>query len=404
MAFGKAKVNNMNLRQSMRRGTKRGSSGGGGGRSAPFYVNKYQPPVKGPADIIRLIPGQFPTQRIDHDNKDFARSPDGEPVVDNLPYYKYISYFHATKQKSLIGSEGPLGEFKGKAAPCIAADWFWWEWRQRQASGNKDHPKSISRSEKFALTVLVQAPFYQVPQVDKNTGAVRVNENTKEPYYDLKQGSVRGNDEYAAAGYKKKDGHRQHWSLSYGHWQVLNDFSDGLARHCRACGGHDCIEEVALLCQNCGEAIVIMAETSLSDEDLTRLRNEEVQCPNCKHMGYLEDAIQCTQCDHGEPATIFDFDLEVKRTPTANSENSQQTTLNILRAIGPRPIDSKYGEDLRKALNLPKIFTPTPLDVQRKMFGDPPSDDDAPPQRSPVNNSSRASYENGEDESETESE
>lgn len=400
MAFGKPKSNNMNLRQKMRRGTKRATGGGGGGRSAPFYVNKYQPPTKGPADIIRLIPGAFATPRVDHDNKDFFRDETGAPIVDDLPYFKYISYFHAVKEKSIIGSEGPLGEFKGKADPCIAADWFWHEWRIRKDTGNKDHPKSISRSEKFALTVLVQSPFYEVPQLDRNN-KVRINDKTKKPFTDWKQGPRRGSSEYEAAGYPRKEGHRQHWSLPFGHWQTLQDFAESLGHHCRACGGHDCIEEVALLCQNCGDAVVVMADTTLSDDDLFRLRNEEVQCPYCKCMGYLQDVIQCTQCDHGEQATIFDFDLEVKRTPTANSEFSNQTTLNILRALGPRPIDAIYGEDLRKPLNLPKIFAPTPLDLQVKMFGEPPSeDDDGETKRAPATGS--RTYSNDADQNEEE--
>lgn len=383
MAFGKQRPSNMNLRQQMRRGTKRPTGGGGGGRGAPFYVNKYQPPTKGPADIIRLIPGQYMTPRIDDEARDFYKGEDGKPIMDAFPYFKYVSYFHGTKMKSIIGSEGPLGMYKGKAAPCIAADWYWWEWRQRQASGNKDHPKSVSRSEKFALTALIQAPFYQVPQIDNVTKQLRINPNTKEPYYDWKQGSRRGNDEFAAAGYKKKDGHRQHWSLPFGHWQTLSDFGESLSHHCRGCGAHDSIQVLALLCQYCGDAIVEMDTTALSDEDIARLSNEEVQCPTCKALGYLEDSIRCLNCDHGEPATLFDFDLEVKRTPTANSDFSNQTTLNILRALGPRAIDPAYGEDLRKPLNLPKIFAPTALDVQRQYFGEPPTDEE-PQQRTPV--------------------
>lgn len=389
MAFGKndANLQGMSLRQKMKLGARRAPKSSGG-RSAPYFVNKYEPPTTGPADIIRLIPGEYEKPVIDYESKDYATDEHGKPVVAVFPFFRYINYFHGTKQIGCIGSEGPLGEFKGKGNPCTAADWFWWEWRERQRNsvGGKPalKPKSMSRSDKWAFTVVVQAPFYQVPQIDKQTGSIRVNPNTKEPYCDWRKGAVRGNDEYAAAGHKRKEGHRQHWSLSYGHFRTLTEYEDSLARHCRSCGGNNTIEELALICRNCGEAIVIFEETALAEDDIARMRDEAVQCPHCKYNGYLESMIQCTNCDKPESATLFDFDLEVKRIPNSDDANSKQTNLQILRAIGPRPLNPKYGEDLRKPLELDKIFAPTTVEQQEKMFGVPPDDSQEPLQRTPV--------------------
>ena len=374
-AFGKdrGKVGNMNLRQQMKRGTKRAPRGGGGKGGAPYFVNKYQPPDTGASDIIRVIPGEFVTPRVDFDSKDFYYNEDGSVVTDTLAYMKYIEYYHGTKNRSFIGSEGPLGEFKGKGDKSIGADWFWYEWRLRKAKNSKQ-PNSIRRSEKFAFTVLVQAPFYKVPRVDKESGNLVMNQNTNEPFYDWMKGSKRGNDEYAAAGYERKEGHLQHWSLSYSHWNTLSEYTDSLARHCRSCNSNDSIEQVALLCQHCGEAIVEFDSTSLSDEDLEKVRNEPTACHSCGVVDYLSDMIRCNQCDHGEQATLFDFDLEVKRVKTAGDSDSKQTSLQILRAIGPRPIDQMYGEDLRKSLPLDKIFAPTPIERQIELFGNVPAE------------------------------
>lgn len=395
-AFGKdrERASKMNLRQQFRRSSKKAPKTGGGGGGGQYYFNKYQPPVVGAADIIRLIPGKYPTPRVDLDAKDYVRDEAGNIVVDEMTFVKYIEYYHGTKQRSCIGSEGPLGDFKGKGEPCVAGDWFWWEWRQRQKN-HSDSPKAMSRRERFAVTALVCAPFYKVPQVDGN-GQLRVNETTKEPYYEWKKGSKRGNDELAAAGYERKEGHLQHWSLGTAHWKSLIEYSDSLAHHCRACGNKDCIREVALVCQSCGDAVVEFENTSLSDEDIDRLRNEEVQCPHCQHFGYLEDIIECTQCGRGEQATLFDFDLEVKRVETTEG-NSKQTSLQILRAIGPKPIDPIYGEDLRKPLDLVKIFSPTPIQKQIELFGQVPPEDgaqqgQASPQRQPSTTKGSRSY------------
>jgi len=398
MAFGKNNeaLKKMSLRQKMRMGSKRAPKTGGG-RAAPYFVNRYEPPVTGPSDIIRLIPGEFAMPVVDQDNRDYLYDETGKVVEMVYPFYRYINYFHGGKKRGCIGSEGALGEFKGKGDPCIAADWYWWEWRQRQITGDKDHPKAMSRGDKWAFTVVVEAPFYQVPQIDNVTKQLRINPNTKEPYTDWRKGSVRGNDEYAAAGYKRKEGHRQHWSLSYGHFRVLTEYEDTLARHCRTCGGNNTISEIALLCQNCGEAIVVMAETALSDEELIRMRDEAVQCPHCKHNGFLESMIECSGCSKPESATLFDFDLEVKRVPNSDG-GGKQTALQILRAIGPRPLPAKYGEDLRKPLDLKKIFAPTPLAEQEKTFGLPPEDEEAQIPRTPVTRSSMVSHEEPADE------
>lgn len=377
MAFGKdrGRVGNMNLRQQMKRGTKRAPRGGGGKGGAPYFVNKYQPPDSGRPDIIRIIPGNYPTPRIDFDAKDFVRDENNQIVTDPYTYFKYIEYYHATRNRGAIGSEGPLGEFKGKGEPCIGADWFWYEWRQRQANGSKN-PNSMSRRERFAFTVLVQAPFYKVPRTDKNTGQVVLNQTTNEPYYDWVKGSKQGNDDLAASGFERKEGHLQHWSMGSAHWNTLSEYADNLARHCRHCSSHDSIEEVAYVCQHCGEAVVELASTSLSDEDLEKVRDEPTMCPHCNIVDFLETMIQCTQCNQGEQATLFDFDLEVKRVKTAGQDGNG-TALTIMSAKGPRPIDAIYGDDLRKPLPLEKIFAPTSIEKQIELFGQPPTNDQA---------------------------
>lgn len=375
MAFGKDKstfVSKMNARQQMRRSTKRPAKTGGGG--GLYFLNKFTPPVTGPAALIRLIPGQYAIPRVDMEAKDFVYGPDNKPVMDEYSYYKYVEYFHGIKKKGCIGSEGPLGIFKGKGERCLAAEWYWYEYNRRQKTGAKK-PNSMRRSERWAVTALVQAPFYKAPSEDRD-GRRKINPSTGEPYYNWTAGSRKRNDELAAAGYDSKDGHLQHWSMPYGHWAVLTEHSDVLANHCRACGAQDSIEEVALLCQGCGDAVVEMNSTSLSEEELAQLRDEEVRCPFCGFTGYLEDMIRCTSCTQGERATIFDFDLEVKRVKTTGSDGNEQTALQILRALGPRGIPTVYGDDLRKPLDLPRIFSPTSNEQQEAMYGVPPDADD----------------------------
>lgn len=373
MAFGKEpnSATAMSPRQQLKFGTNRAPRTGGSGGGGAMYRDAYRPPSDGTTDMVRIVPGNYLTPLVDYENKDYIYDEHGNIAQTSLPYYKYISYYYAPRKYSLIGSEGPLGEFKGKGAPCLAADWYWYEWRVRgRSSPPAKSPNSINRTDKFAVTALIQAPFYKVPQM-KN-GVVQMNDTTKQPYMEWAKGSVRGNDEFAAGNYDKKDGHSMHWSMNFMHWNTLRTYANSLACHCRACNTRDSIRELALVCRNCGEGIVEFDTTSLSDADLVKVREDKVLCPVCKYNGFLDNIIQCDNCQHGEEATLFDFDLEVSQVKT--SEESKNTTLQITKAVGPRAIDGRFVGTLRQPLDLPKIFQPFSMEKQRSVLGELPAD------------------------------
>jgi hypothetical protein len=391
MAFGKDKaaVAGMNLRQQMRQGTKRAPKGGGGGGGGALYRDQYRPPQDGTSDIVRILQGNYATPRVDFDAKDFLRDDEGNIVIDSLPYLKYIEYYYVPRNMTLVGSEGPLGGFKGKGEPCLASDWYWYEWNERKANGT-DKPNTLRRSEKNAVSVLVQAPFYHVPQTDKD-GKVRINPATKQPWMVWAKGSVRGNDELAAGGYEKKNGHVMHWPFNFNHWNTLTSYANGLYSSCRSCNGQDSIRELALVCRACGECVVDFSDTTLSDAELNKIREEEVKCHHCGFHGFLENMIKCENCPNGEEATLFDFDLEV--TQVKASDGGKGSNLLIQKAIGPRPINNLYGENERKGLDLTKVYAPFTMEQQLKILGPLPTATDQPQgtgTRQPVNNGSRS--------------
>jgi hypothetical protein len=389
-AFGKDKaaIAAMNLRQQMRQGTKRAPRGGGGGGGGALYRDQYYPPKDDTVDLVRILPGSYATPMVDFDAKDYARDEENNIITATYPYFKYIEYYYAPRKYTLVGSEGPLGGFKGKGEPCLAADWYWYEWNARKITGD-EKPNSIRRSEKTAMSVLVQAPFYKVPQTDAD-GKARINEKTKEPWMHWVKGSTRGNDAYAAGGYEKKNGHVMHWAFGYNHWNTLTSYANGLASSCRNCNTRDSIRELALTCRECGDAVVDFSDTTLSDAELNKLRDELVKCHHCGHHGYLENMIRCDNCPRGEEATLFDFDLEVMQVKA--SDGGKGTNLVIRKAIGPRPIDKMYGEEERKGLDLSKIYAPFSMEQQLKILGPLPSaeEDAGAGQRQPSNTGTRS--------------
>lgn len=395
MAFGKDENSPvirtaMNMRQQLRHGTRRPQSGGGGkgGGGGLFYRDKYYAPDDGTTDTIRLLPGHYLLPEIDDVNKDYLYDADGNVVHTESPFFKCISYYFAPRKYTFIGSEGPLGSFKGKGEPCLASDWYWYEWNKRKDTG-LETPNSIRRSDNFVFSVLVQAPFYYVEQT--KDGKVQTNDKGK-AYMEWKMGSKTGRDQYAAAGYEKTEGRVLHWPLNFHQYNYILAYADALATNCRACSTEESIREIALVCRACGEAVVEMDTTNLSGIELAKFRNEPVTCTFCKHTGYLEDIVECTACGNPEPSTLFDYDLDITRVLDPTGKSTQKQLL-IQKARGPRAISSTYGEDLRKPLDLPKIYAPFTMEQQQRILGPLPSDEPAPdnarPARTPVTGQSR---------------
>lgn len=398
MAFGKD--NNspvirsaMNVRQQLRHGTRRPQQGSGGNRggSSLFYRDKYHPPEDGTVDTVRLIAGQYLLPEVDGETKDYVYDDEGNVVHTEAPYFKFQQYYFHPKKRYMVGSEGPLGGFKGKGEPCLASDWFWYEWNKRKETG-LETPNTIRKTEMYAFSVLVQAPFYYVEQTDQH-GVVQKNDAGK-PYMEWRKGSKTGKDEYAAAGYEKTDGRVLHWPVNYHRYNYLLAYSDALATNCRSCSGEETIREIALICRACGEAVVDMDTTNLSGIELNKFRNDPVTCTYCQHTGYLEDVIECTKCSTPSPGTLFDFDLDLTLVVDPSGKNNQKN-LQIQKARGPRPINAMYGEDMRKPLDLAKIYAPFSMEQQLKILGPVPVETDgaAPdntrPPRQPVTSGHR---------------
>lgn len=361
---------------------------GGGGGGAPYFVNSYKPSI-GAVDTIRLLPGQYMTPIVDFDAKDLVRGEDGQPLLEAEPYIQFVEHYSGAKNRSSICSAGPLGNFKGKGEPCLACDWFWYEWRVRQSTGDKKKPKSMSKRDMWALSVLVQAPFHKVDEIDSQTNQPRINPNTKQPYYKWLICTGRG-CEHCAAGREVKQGHVQHWPMGRDHFNTLIDYSGMISKHCSVCGTENCIEEIAYVCghEDCGEAVIDMTTTSLNDQQIEEMATQMVTCPTCRRKTFLSSVFRCPVCEGGgrvgARATIFDVDFKVKRITDSTGE-SDKTILTIVGTSKPGPVNNIYGPDLRKPLDLVKIYSPTDMQRQLAFYGEVPADPGEGQQRSPVN-------------------
>jgi hypothetical protein len=176
--------------------------------------------------------------------------------------------------------------------------------------------------------------------------------------------------------------------MGYGHYNTLLSRQDQIGRNCVSCGGTNCIRTLAWLCRNteCGNAVIDLTTTELSPDDIQKLTKKVTTCPFCRHLGYLEEYVECDNCTpvgrNPVRATLFDVDMNVMRVENAarNDGKKSGTTLQVSQWTEARAIPERYAEMVKKVFPLDRIYCPTPLDQQAKMLKLPlPSVGGAPP-------------------------
>lgn len=350
MAFGKNDSNLGNVggfrNQARQYDQKRARPAGNFGGAQ--FRDKYQPSTDDP-DEIRIIRGNYEV--------DLGQA-DGTLVKQQLSYFPYIEHFHATMKKGSICSAGPFGNFKNKGEPCRGCEQFWGD----KNAGRKNGP--MSKRELWGFTVLHYATYAKVPQIDRQTGQARTNDQGV-PYTEWAH--VLPHKRHEFKDVEMRDHHVMHWSIGFGHSEVLRDYDKEIGKSCVSCGGRDTIVCEAWTCSNCGEALIEPATTHLSPKEVDKLTAEPVRCGSCHAEELMNEIISCSKCPNAKRADIFDVDMRLKRVKS-EERNSNQTKLIITGWSDPRPIDQRYTE-IAKPLALDKIFQPTPYQKQEEMYG-----------------------------------
>lgn len=330
-----------------------------GGGGAPFFVNQYKPSLE-EADTIRIIEGHYKVKEA------VGEGDQAQVRETELPFYPWTEHFDGRNRKSCICSAGPFAGNRKKSEPCHGCS-IHFETREVGADGKKKSGR-MSRSEKYAFSVLDYGRYHKMQQVDHQTGQVKRNDKG-EPYYNWAKCDGVGCDGCKAQA-ETTSGQTRHWSLGYGHYQTLLSADDMVGKSCVNCGGYETIDGLAWVCPNCGEAHIDLRTTSLKIDQVKETVLRDFHCP-CGYNGFLNEIISCRQCTQAggaaRRATIFDVDMQVKRVETGTGDN-KQTILMIVRTSPPRPIDKAF-EALGKPLPLEKTYAPTPLEVQAQQFG-----------------------------------
>jgi hypothetical protein len=349
--------------------------GGGGGLT---FIDQFKPSTDIP-DLIRIVPGDYEVQQA---------TPEGEIETTRQPYVAFGEHFHGTLKRSCVCSAGPLYGWKDKRSPCYACDIFWQGMTVGQDGKKKKGP--MSRRDMSSFTVIHYHPYHEVEQVDSTTGQYRVNARTGQPYTNWVKCEGRG-CKMCQAGKKTNPAHRLHWDMGTGHMGTLWEYDKEIGRSCATCSGRDTIEWDAMVCRQCGEAKVVRDETNLKPKEIEEIYGSLNTCSACGFKGFLREIISCRNCTplgrEPERATIFAVDMKVKRAEPESGGN--QTTLMIPQWNDPSPVAQQFAE-FNKPMPLEKIFAPTSLENQAKVFDLSPAaiqgliKGKQPPQRQPV--------------------
>lgn len=343
---------------SRREETRGQRSGGGGGGHGARFSNQFKPSTTD-IEVGRLIPGQYQIQSVDKN---------GTLVTETLEYMPFTEHYDGRTGNSSICSAGPFYFRKDKRDSCEGCD-LHWSTREKDAKGQMK--SRVSRREMYAFNWLDYSTFYKVEQRDKKTGAIKTNPQSGDPYWHW----VKATGQYAGVKRENREatkGRLLHWSMGHTHYNALLEYDGFIGKSCTSCGTKDSIESVAWLCPSCNEPLIILEETELDPKEIQKLVAQEMHCNACNTSGVPYEYIECTgsnkdgsPCINPVRACIFDVDLSVKRLEGTGDSNATQ--LLITNWSAPCPIDPVY-ESIAKPMDLPKIFAPTPLEVQKIMF------------------------------------
>ena len=340
-------------------------------KGLPSWANNFSP-NEGQPDSIRLIPGEYDAERIN--------ATTGEIYSEKVPWMEFTEHFHATNKKSIICSAGIHrdNDWK-KAQPCRGCDIWREDLQERQRiereTGVKPQgPKRMSKQTKYAFLVLDMGDFFKGFRLDER-GQPRSNSSTGQRYTDWIKYFDPSQPEYVLAYHESvrtqkpmewKHGLIQSWPVGYGQFNVISGYVDLIQRHCRSCGGMECLHTSTWVCPFCSAPTFQAGASTLPQDEVKKLVNQIKVCTNCNQQAYPKAVTHCRYCQNPVPANLYDVDLRVYQTRV-----NKTPQLQIPWSSQPKAIDPSFTDSLAKIPELVKKFAPTPYEEQVTLFGQP---------------------------------
>jgi hypothetical protein len=344
-------------------------------KPSPSWANNYEPP-EGSTDLVRLIPGKYESQRIDQVT--------GAVIVEETGWYEFVEHYHGTLRKGMICTAGVYRwADKSKAQPCRGCDISNEDFEERKrierATGHKPtNPNRMGASTKYAFIILQLGEpsqgghFYKGYQYDRDN-RVSVGKNGGQPFMEWRKyiGQQEPEFQHIARDLQTqgkqvewKVGHVQTWPANYGMFKTLEAYSDMLQKHCKNCGGQNCLHTQSYACPHCSYPTI--QDTATPADKVKEIVNQVVTCRNCNQKAYPYAIQACSYCQNGRSASIWDVDFQFCKTKV-----NKTSQLMIPWSSPPKAIDPMYAKVMEKLPNVLTKFAPTPYEDQVQLFGHP---------------------------------
>lgn len=316
--------------------TQNRSRGGGGGYGLSIRFNNRWRPPQNRATKARLIAGDYVGL-------------DGQPVE----YFPYVEHFVARSNKSFICSKqykqegADLITVGGKCLGCEAMD---------EGAGD------ISWRLLHAFNAIHLAYYHLKPVFDKdNKPIMRKAREGQEARQAMEKVECEGRRcKHCKEGLEKVFGKKVHWSVGTGHLGDLGGVVDEIGRDCKECGQSGSLYVVSYECSKCGDMVIDMDNTDLTDEQIDNAAAQKHRC-SCGHNDFMLRQHECENCQDPEPLSIFDCDIEIKR-----SGEGTQSTVQIPRWTATEL--SKELKEMAKPYNFKRVFAADNFDWQAKVL------------------------------------
>lgn len=365
MAFGKnaqARAKVGSFRQQSAAYTKKGNFGGSQKRGLPYFIDMYKPSTDY-VDTLRFLPGPF----VDEDAE---TTPDGQvrivPVQTN--FKKFVEHFDGHMSKGAICSSKSWQSIEEQRNSCHGCDIFW-ETAERNSTGRLESSR-MSRQNKYAFAVYDYGSYHKVPQTDRQTGQVKLNPRTKEPYFNWVKCQGQGCD-MCRAGLEVKYGTSTHWPVNFTELQIIRAAEADIGDSCKTCQTAKSITSIAWLCQNCQECCIDMQSSNFKKDELLKMTDEPFQCPHCGQKDLLTEVYECSVCSsrgqQGARASLFDVDIQARYVQAGDKKVLTITGFSIPYPITAAEVQRWPGID--KPQDVVKRYQPDSLEYQADRFG-----------------------------------
>lgn len=341
-------------------------------KGSPSWANNYSP-SEGTPDNIRIIPGNFDAERVD--------SATGQVFIEQVAWVEYTEHFHGGIKKGITCSGGVhrMGDWK-KALPCRGCDISREDLAERRRieaeKGVKvTQPNRVSFSSKYAFMVLDMGWFFKGYRLDEY-GRPKVGQNGQAyldwiKYTDQNYGVYNYTQQELARQSKAvevQQGLIRSWPVGYTQFNTLIGYAELIQKHCRNCGGMNCIHTTAWVCPHCTAPTFMGGETTMPADKIKETVSQIMPCRACHQPGYPKAIQSCQHCSNPTPANLYDVDLQIQTIKVNNTK-----AFHLAGVSNPKPIDGVFAELLKKLPDMVKKFAPTPMEEQVALFGPAPA-------------------------------